>query len=1058
MNDNKFIEEDPPQPDFDSGTSPKTLNKTRSIDGVTYVAGLGNKDKARVMFIAPSLLKEEGATTAPTVTGSVVNIKPCYLKGAAGTTLLDCMSNAYLNFDEECYYTAVCKWLLPRANRLKPTKQQLNWGMDLLNKEINQVNPDIIVCMGKTVFDLFVKEKYQMRDARGAWFYSEQYKTRLYLMEDVTKLSSKPEVVPTFVNDCTQIRRMLDKVDGLPIEEVKQHYQTINNAEELQEWTDQMIEEGHTIFSLDCEWGGITHVDGDLRSMQLAWKPGHAIYIRFRDDEGNYAFGDCDYAGAGDILSPLLDRDDVKYVGHHISADLPWIHHWLGLEWYDKCILDTEFAQQCCDEHEELSLESLALKYTDLGRYDIDLIKWKKNNKQEKTAGYAFIPDDILIPYACADVDTVIRTYPILIKEMLDQGLADYYFNIFNPFVTNVFTNFVLLGLPMDVTLLDELRELYTYSRNKLNEVLQDKIYEEAKQIIAHRLAISERTDIDSLELAQDVVCDIVDRVESGNTDEGWELLKSHLTAPEIVPHYRTLFEHMLSAPAFNIRSKVQMNRWLFDVKLYKPVKSTANREQGTLSLPWEKVLSMPEKAQKKYQPASDRQSLEILAAKHNDPLLDELLLLNSIGNICKAFLKEATVDEDGSFVQENGLHFFLCSDGRVHGHYSTTETGRPRSWKPNALNWPKSVHTPVATAIKRVLYESSEAGELPPSLEKFVKGSIPSIRSCVKAPEGWCFIESDYQTAEVRGLAFISGDQNLIDIVTKPDLQFGIDNETGNSLRLSYSDKFGISESARDASLLTPLDSPRLRRAANGDVIHPSTDLHWSLAEIMYDKPREYMEKEIERAAAKVGNFQSAYGATAETLERKIEQDTGKKPEEGTGKRILEAIAKRQPVATHFLKSMEEKPNNPGYLRAASGRLRRFATHDRMGSRAENERAAESLVSALGREARNFYMQASVADTSARAGSWLLDHYLKHDMKARPMVILYDAVVTLCPLDEAEEVARLHHKYMCDENGWEYHGRTLKYPIDNEILTRWSTKLTAEDKEYLGDLVEKIS
>ena len=49
---------------------------------------------------------------------------------------------------------------------------------------------------------------------------------------------------------------------------------------------------------------------------------------------------------------------------------------------------------------------------------------------------------------------------------------------------------------------------------------------------------------------------------------------------------------------------------------------------------------------QKLFKPAVDRQSLEILAAEHSDQLLFRLLELNAVGNLCKAFLKEAEVDE----------------------------------------------------------------------------------------------------------------------------------------------------------------------------------------------------------------------------------------------------------------------------------------------------------------------------------------------------------------------------------------------------------------------------
>jgi hypothetical protein len=52
-----------------------------------------------------------------------------------------------------------------------------------------------------------------------------------------------------------------------------------------------------------------------------------------------------------------------------------------------------------------------------------------------------------------------------------------------------------------------------------------------------------------------------------------------------------------------------------------------------------------------------------------------ELLRLNAVGNICKAFLKEAEVTEteteEGETVQqvkEKGLHYWVASDKKLHG------------------------------------------------------------------------------------------------------------------------------------------------------------------------------------------------------------------------------------------------------------------------------------------------------------------------------------------------------------------------------------------------------
>jgi hypothetical protein len=78
--------------------------------------------------------------------------------------------------------------------------------------------------------------------------------------------------------------------------------------------------------------------------------------------------------------------------------------------------------------------------------------------------------------------------------------------------------------------------------------------------------------------------------------------------------------------------------------------------------------------------------------------------------------------------------------------------------------------------------------------------------------------------------------------------------------------------------------------------------------------------------------------------------------------------------------------------------------------------------------------------------------------MQARPLIILYDSVVTLCPLEERFNVAQLHQLFMTDENKWDYHGRTLVYPIDTDFVYRWSAKPDKNDKKLLEDKNYKTS
>jgi hypothetical protein len=67
-------------------------------------------------------------------------------------------------------------------------------------------------------------------------------------------------------------------------------------------------------------------------------------------------------------------------------------------------------------------------------------------------------------------------------------------------------------------------------------------------------------------------------------------------------------------------------------------------------------------------------------------------------------------------------------------------------------------------------------------------------------------------------------------------------------------------------------------------------------------------------------------------------------------------------------------------------------------------------------------------------------------------MVILYDSVVTLCPVEERFIWEAAHDLFMRAKTGWKYADRILRYPIDTEYNCAWSAKPSKEWKKNLYD------
>lgn len=338
------------------------------------------------------------------------------------------------------------------------------------------------------------------------------------------------------------------------------------------------------------------------------------------------------------------------------------------------------------------------------------------------------------------------------------------------------------------------------------------------------------------------------------------------------------------------------------------------------------------------------------------------------------------------------------------------------------------------------------------------VKLRLPSVRSTIKAPPGWCGVESDLKTAEIRGQAFIPGDVDLINLMVGKDTDFGL--SKGRRVRLSYPQDAGILPANQKPEFLmawcvegkapVPIKEEELDRDADGNLKHPPYDLHWSLAELSNATPREGLV-ERDRDQAKVANFSGAYGVVGNTLERRIEAQTGIKPEPGRGEELLLALKTRQPVSVAFLEDVAEWPKRGTEMRAASGRLRHFPVHSRE-LQGMPWRVRNSYLRAMGNEARNFFFQESVSATLSRACQSLNAWFRKMGMKARTNIGLYDAILTFCPLEERHVVAAAHQVFFTDVNCWRYHGRWFNYPIDTDYVYRWSWKTTEEEKKQLTD------
>ena len=188
-------------------------------------------------------------------------------------------------------------------------------------------------------------------------------------------------------------------------------------------------------------------------------------------------------------------------------------------------------------------------------------------------------------------------------------------------------------------------------------------------------------------------------------------------------------------------------------------------------------------------------------------------------------------------------------------------------------------------------------------------------------------------------------------------------------------------------------------------------------------------------------------YGATDALLERMIEVNTGHKPSEGTGAKMIDSYSTRYATAWRHLLSMETRVEDPGWIRSSSGRVRHFAYTQILDVAGLSEYSRKGILSPLQRQARNYQIQEGVAATAARALELFLVKRKEMGLDVHMFSVLYDAMSILAPLEELKEATGLLRNCMTDWNVWENHGRRWHHDVDTGYALRWGCKPTDQEK-----------
>jgi DNA polymerase I-like protein with 3'-5' exonuclease and polymerase domains/uracil-DNA glycosylase len=631
----------------------------------------------------------------------------------------------------------------------------------IIHQELRLVQPDYLLLLGADVAKAFLGNKTKIEDVNGRvldFTYSydvnnpELQKTASVVVTTAPSAvvrSSGTKELNNFEFAFTKFASLCGGHAITTTEEVD--HRVIRTIEE---WRD-LVKEIHAdcegrLLAIDAEWQG-QHPQCSgayLRSIQFSWKEKTAAALVLRTIDGDPYFSDEELAEIKQSFYGLIRSFIVA--GHYVDSDfefliaegfIPSIAHVPTVprnaaEYRSRilngepCLFDTAIAAHACDETQDFSLTAQYLQNCpEVPRYDYGLEEWKANYchenklKKKEFPGYGIIPEEVLMPYACYDVDVTRRLATIYIDRLDHDRMG---FDCWRPFqITmsqfNAFLEINCNGILVDRERLDALTRLYDA---KTTELLAD-----IRQTVRwHDLNLNSTYQLRELLFGEQL-----------NGKNGVTLRPSGALSLYLTP----------------IATTGSSTPWSTIVQQRREHMVSPSCDKGTLAILYREGGRIDRRLPNGQIVTTDW--TELLGKIRDYKMLSRLgsYVLKMPENGASDFVDSPEFDGgDDELVYDGGIPSHICDlDGRLRTHmYATKETGRASSARPSLQNLSKRREADYARIVG----------------DKY----IGPLRSILKASDGHLLIAADFKGAELFACAMLSGDSKMLEHVTRNQLE----------------------------------------------------------------------------------------------------------------------------------------------------------------------------------------------------------------------------------------------------------------------------------------------
>jgi len=263
--------------------------------------------------------------------------------------------------------------------------------------------------------------------------------------------------------------RQLHQALSRPADLSPKEYQVVLDVEMLIDLIARL--ESADLFAIDTETTSKKPMQARLVGLSFSVKPDEAYYIPLAHDYPEVP-RQLELADVLSRLKPLLENPDIKKIGQNIKYDRMVLQHY-GIT-LTGIVFDTMLASYLINPSKRAhNLDQIALDFLGYKTVSYEDVA----GKGKKAIGFAQVPLEQAVPYACEDADVTLKAYKALKPVLEELRLTELMENVELPLVP-VLTAMEIAGVCVDK---ESLRLLSKSFEHQLN-TLEDKIYSVAGQ------------------------------------------------------------------------------------------------------------------------------------------------------------------------------------------------------------------------------------------------------------------------------------------------------------------------------------------------------------------------------------------------------------------------------------------------------------------------------------------------------------------------------------------------------------------------------------------------